>query len=158
MLDRYRYGAPHGRDIGALVQHLRGLKPPVALVATSRGAVSAGAALAHTSGLSRPDAVLVSVGENAPHFRMAIGDDPRRARLPLLVVGHRKDTCRFTHPSTIERFKAWHGGKVDVVMLDGPAGTGDPCEAASAHGFAGIDGAVVTTVTRWIAQQNLSAR
>ncbi|MET0632280.1 MAG: hypothetical protein ABWY92_15595 [Xanthobacteraceae bacterium] len=164
VLDRYRYGAPHGRDIGALVQHLRGLKPPVALVATSRGAVSAGAALAHTSGLSRPDAVvltaamLVSIGENAPHFRMAIGDDPRRARLPLLVVGHRKDTCRFTHPSTIERFKAWHGGKVDVVMLDGPAGTGDPCEAASAHGFIGIDDAVVTTVTRWIAMQNLPAR
>jgi hypothetical protein len=89
---------------------------------------------------------------------MAIGDDPQRAQLPLLVVGHHKDTCRFTRPSTIERFKAWHGGKVDVIMLDGPAGTGDPCEAASAHGFFGIDGAVVTTVTRWIARQNLSAR
>jgi hypothetical protein len=164
VVDRYRYGAPHARDIGALVQHVRGLKPPVALVATSRGTVSAGAALAHTSGLSRPDAVvltaamLVSVGERAPHFRMAIGDDPRPARLPLLVVGHKKDTCRFTHPSTIERFKAWHGGKVDVVMLDGPAGTGDACEAASAHGFIGIDGEVVATVTGWIAKQNLSAR
>ena len=50
------------------------------------------------------------------------------------------------------------GGKVDVVMLDGPAGTGDPCEAASAHGFIGVDDAVVMTVTRWIAKQNLSAR
>jgi hypothetical protein len=160
----YRYAAPHGRDIGALIQHLRAVKAPVVLVAASRGAVSAGAALAHASGPSRPDAVvltaamLVSVGKKAPHFQMAIGDDPRRAQLPLLVVGHNKDTCAFTHPSTIDRFKAWHGGKVDVVMLDGPAGTGHPCEAASAHGFIGIDGEVVATVTGWIAKQNLSAR
>ena len=164
VFDRYRWSAPHGRDIGALVRHLRGLQPPVVLVANSRGAVSAGAALAHTSGPSRPDAVvltaalLVPVVQNAPHFQKAIGDDPRRRRLPLLVVGHHKDTCNLTHPSTIERFKAWHGGKVDVVMLDGPAGSGHPCGAASAHGFVDIDDEVVTTVTRWIAQQNFSAR
>jgi hypothetical protein len=158
----YRYSAPHGRDIGALVQHLRGIKAPVVLVATSRGAVSAGATLAHTSGAARPDAVvltaamLVGVGEKAPHFQMAIGNDPRRARLPVLVVGHKKDACKYTLPSTIDRFKAWHGGKVDVIMLDGPDGTGDRCEARSAHGFIGIDDEVVAAVTRWIGEQKLA--
>jgi hypothetical protein len=160
----YRYSAPHGRDIGALVQHLRGIKAPVVLVATSRGAVSAGVALANTTGTARPDALvmtaamLVPVGERAPSFQMAIGHDPLRAQLPLLVVGHKKDSCRFTSPPTIDKFKAWHGGKIDIVMLDGPAGTGDPCDAYSAHGFAGIDNEVVATITRWIANQNLSAR
>jgi hypothetical protein len=40
-------------------------------------------------------------------------------------------------------------------MLDGPNGTGDPCEAESAHGFAGIDGQVVATVTGWIKSKKL---
>ena len=160
----YRHSAPHGRDIGALIKHLRGLKAPVVLVATSRGAVSAGAALANTSGAERPDALvltaamLVSVGEKAPHFQMAIGHDPRRAQLPLLVVGHKKDGCMFTRPSTIDQFKAWHGGTLDVVLLDGPEGTGAACGAGSAHGFVDIDDEVVTTVTRWIVAQNLSGR
>jgi hypothetical protein len=50
----------------------------------------------------------------------------------------------------------WHGGTVDVVLLDGPEGTGDVCGVGSAHGFVDIDDEVVTTVTRWIAAQNLS--
>jgi hypothetical protein len=161
VVDRYRFSPPHGQDIGALVQYMRAIKAPVVLVATSRGAVSAGAALAQASAAARPNAVvltaamLVSVGNRAPHFQMAIGDDRRRAQLPLLVVGHRKDRCAFTSPATIDRFKAWHGGKVDVVMLDGPEGTGDPCEARSAHGFAGIDDKVVAAVTGWIKARNL---
>ena len=143
---------------------MRGVKPPVVLIATSRGAVSAGAALAQASGAARPDALvltaamLVSIGDRQPHFQMAIGNDPARARLPLLVVGHKKDRCKYTLASTIDRFTAWHGGKVDVVVLDGPVGTGDPCDAHSAHGFAGINDQLVDTVTNWIKGRNLSGR
>jgi hypothetical protein len=161
---RYRFSPPHGRDLGALVQAMRAIKAPVVLVATSRGTVSAGAALAHTSGPARPDAVvltaamLVPIGDRQPNFQVALGNDPAQAQLPLLVVGHKKDRCRHTLASTIDRFTAWHGGRVDVVLLDGPAGTGDPCEARSAHGFAGIDDQVVATVTSWIKGRNLSGR
>jgi hypothetical protein len=164
VVERYRFSPPHGQDLAALVRHMRGIKAPVVLVATSRGAVSAGAALARASGSGRPDAVvltaamLVPSGDRAPHFQMAIGNDPARARLPLLVVGHRKDACKYTLPATIDRFTAWHGGKVDVVLLDGPAGTGDPCEARSAHGFAGIDQQVVDAVTNWIKARKLPGR
>jgi hypothetical protein len=70
--------------------------------------------------------------------------------LPLFLVGHKKDACPHTLVSSIEPFRKWHGGKVDVAVLDGPEGKGDPCEAASAHGFAGIDGEVVATVGNWI--------
>lgn len=164
VVERYRFSPPHGRDVGALVQYMRGIKAPVVLVATSRGAVSAGNALAHASGPARPDALvmtaamLVSVGGNHPHFQMAIGNDAGKARLPLLIVGHKRDQCRYTLPATIDQFKRWHRGKVDVVILDGPAGTGDPCEVRSAHGFAGIDEEVVATIANWIKQQNLSGR
>lgn len=152
----YRSGAPHGRDIGALVQHMRTIREPVVLVATSRGAPSAGAALRHATGSARPDALvmtaamLMPAGDRQPNFRNAIGGDPALARLPLLVVGHLKDTCRLTLPESIDQFRAWHGGTVDVAMLDGPPGRGDPCEAQSAHGFIGLDGEVVATIAAWI--------
>lgn len=157
----YRYGARHGRDLGALVQYMRGIKAPVVSVATSRGAVSAGAALAHAAGQGRPDAMvltapmLVSIRDDQPHFVLAAGT-PARAQLPLLVIGHKKDACRWTAVSTFERFKRWHGGKIEVVVLDGPEGIGDPCEARSAHGFSGIDAEVVATVTQWIKRQKLA--
>jgi dienelactone hydrolase len=163
VVDGYRYSARHGQDIGALVQYMRGIKAPVVLVGTSRGAVSAGAAVAHSSGPKRPDALvltapmLVPIGDNKPNFQMAAGD-PARARLPFLVVGHKKDTCRWTASSTFDRFKQWQGGKVEVTMLDGPPGSGDPCEAQSAHGFFGIDENVVSTVTQWVKGQGLIAQ
>jgi hypothetical protein len=70
--------------------------------------------------------------------------------LPFLLVGHRKDACKYTLVSSFEPFRKWHGGKVDVVLLDGPEGQGDPCESRSAHGFIGIDDEVVMAVTGWI--------
>jgi len=151
----YRYSAPHGQDIGAVVAYMRAIKGPVALVGTSRGAVSAGIALAHASGGGRPDMValtapmLMTYGDQ-PSFQKSMANNPARAQLPFLVVGHRKDGCKYTQPASIEQFRKWHGGKVDVVLLDGPEGRGDPCEANGAHGFAGIDGEVVSTVTGWI--------
>lgn len=159
----YRYSAPHGQDIGALIQYMRGIKGPVALIGTSRGAVSAGAAVAHSTGTGRPDMVvltapmLVSTGDKAPNFQMAAGN-PARAALPTLLLGHKKDACRWTLISTFDRFKQWHGGKVDVIVLDGPDGSGDPCEAQSAHGFIGIDAVVVSTVTKWIKEQSPAAQ
>ncbi|MGE0717386.1 MAG: alpha/beta hydrolase [Alphaproteobacteria bacterium] len=156
----YRFSAQHGRDLGALVAYMRAIRQPVVVVATSRGAVSAGVLLAEAAAPpTRPDGVvmtapmLMSIGDRLPNFRMAIGDAPARARLPLLVVGNRRDTCRYTLPASIDAFVAWHGGAVDVVMLDGPQGVGDPCEARAAHGFAGIDGEVVATVTGWIGRR-----
>jgi hypothetical protein len=153
--DGFRWSAEHGRDIGAVVAYMRGIKQPVALVGTSRAAVAAGATLAHASGPARPDmvvltaAMLVPTG-NQPSFQQAIGGSPAKAQLPFFVIGHKKDACKYTLASTIEAFTKWHGGKVDVTILDGPEGKGDPCDAFSAHGFAGIDGTVVSTVTNWI--------
>jgi hypothetical protein len=153
--DGFRWSAAHGQDIGAVVAYMRGIKAPVALVGTSRAGVAAGAALAHASGAGRPDfvvltsAMLVPVG-NQPSFQQAIGGSPAKAQLPFLVVGHKKDACKHTLASLIDTFRKWHGGKVDVVILDGPEGHGDPCDAFSAHGFAGIDATVVSTVADWI--------
>jgi alpha-beta hydrolase superfamily lysophospholipase len=151
----YRFSPQHGQDLAAVVAYARGIKPPVTIVGTSRGAVSAGILLAHASGAGRPDAMvltapmLMTYGDQ-PSFQKSLNNSPARAQLPFLVVGHKKDTCKYTAPPTIDAFTKWHGGKVDVVFLDGPEGSGDPCEAQAAHGFFGIDGTVVSTVSNWI--------
>jgi hypothetical protein len=38
---------------------------------------------------------------------------------------------------------------VSVAWLDGGADAGDPCQAAGHHGFAGLDGSVVSIVSRF---------
>ncbi|MBI4274716.1 MAG: alpha/beta hydrolase [Rhizobiales bacterium] len=163
----YRVNASHARDTGAMVKYLRAIKAPVIVVGTSRGAISAGNAVAKLSGEERPDAMvltaamLMPVDAKTPSVHMAAGGDANRLQIPLLVVGHRKDRCKWTLPASIDAFKAWlarGGGKLDVVMLDGPEGKGDPCEAQSAHGFAGIDDQVVATVSQWIKSRDFSSR
>jgi dienelactone hydrolase len=161
-----RFGPENARDIGALVTYLRAIKPPVFLVATSRGAVSAGNAVARLDGPERPDGMvltapmLMTVEPSVPSVQMTAGNDPRRIALPLLVVGHEKDACRWTNAGVIAQFKQWYeasGARLDLVMLDGPAGSGDPCEPDSAHGFTGIDDRLVATVVDWL-QAQMAAR
>jgi hypothetical protein len=151
----FRWSAEHGQDIGAVVAYMRKIKEPVAIVGTSRAAVATGAALAHSTGPARPDMVVLAAPMLMPYgkqpsFHLAMKGNPARAQLPFLVVGHKKDACQYTLVSTFEPFQKWHGGKVEITVLDGPEGTGDPCEAQAAHGFVGIDGEVVATVSNWI--------
>lgn len=155
-----RWSPQHGQDLGALVGYMRRLREPVIVVGTSRAAVAAGAMLAQASKFTRPDKMvltapmLMPVG-NQPSFQQAVGARPDKARdIPLLVVGHRKDACQYTNADVIRRFQDWmKGSKLEVTWLDGPEGTGDPCEAMSAHGFIGIDQQLVDTVTRWIGRK-----
>jgi hypothetical protein len=154
----FRWSAEHGRDIGAVVAYMRKITEPVAIVGTSRAAVATGAVLAHTTGSARPDMVVQTAPMLMPHgsqpsFHLAMGGNPKRAQLPFFVVGHKKDTCAYTLVSSFELFRKWHGGKVEILVLDGPPGSGDPCDAQAAHGFAGIDGEVVAAVTDWITRQ-----
>jgi dienelactone hydrolase len=152
-----RWSPEHGQDIGALVGYMRRLQEPVIIVGTSRAAVASGVMLAQAQKFTRPDKLvltapmLMKVG-NQPSFDQAIGGRPDKAKdIPFLVVAHRKDACEYTNADVIRRFQDWmKDSKLEVTWLDGPEGKGDPCEAQSAHGFAGIDQQLVDTITRWI--------
>ena len=163
----YRFGPAQAQDLGALVSYLRDIKSPVIIIGTSRGSISAANAVARLTGPQRPDAMvltsamLMTVKAEVPSVQVAAQGDPKRISLPLLIIGNQKDSCAWTLPTSIEGFKRWYepkGGKLETIMFDGPAGTGDPCEAESAHGFAGIDDSVVAATTGWIKKQNLAAR
>jgi hypothetical protein len=155
----YRWHPAFGADIGALVAYMRTIAEPVVLVGTSRAGVSTGVALLVTEGKARPDYVVLTAAMlmpsgNQPSFLSAIQGNKSKAQVPTFVIGHKRDKCPYTLAASIETFRQWRGAeKLDTLLLDGPEGTGHPCEARSAHGFAGIDDQVVKAVTDWIKRQ-----
>ena len=156
---QYRWGAAYARDIGAYVAYMRSIAAPVYLIGTSRAALSvAKAAVELSTAAERPDAVvitsgmLVHISDAQPSAQRNVGGLGRITQ-PTLLVYHEKDGCAYTPAASAARAKTLLTGakQVDIVILKGgSAGSGDPCEARSHHGFEGQDGEVVKTVTDWL--------
>jgi hypothetical protein len=129
-----------GVDLGAAVQYMRGIVRSVTLAGTSRGTLRIAQAVAAGA---RPNAVVFTAGfmQQVQGILGSPGVLPR-----TLVVHHRQDGCRVTPPDAVEPFKQWGGSKVRVVWMTGGRDQGDPCQANGHHGFAGLDGRVVSAV------------
>jgi hypothetical protein len=121
------------------VKHMQGIARPVVVVATSRGATRIHSALP-----AGPDGLVITSGM-LDHFQSNAGSPASLP--PTLIIHHRKDSCRVTLPALVDPFIAWSAGKARAVWLDGGRDEGDPCQAAGYHGFAGLDGQVVSRVT-----------
>ncbi len=155
---RYRFSEEHARDIGALVEYLRGISPPVYLVGTSRAALSVANAAVLLNAEQRPEAIVITSGmlmdvaEHQPSVERTVGHLERITQ-PTLLVFHADDDCAFTQPTSADAFKRLltRAAKVDVVVLQGgSAGSGDQCDAQAHHGFLGQDDEVVQRVTSWL--------
>jgi hypothetical protein len=126
---------------------------PVTLVGTSRGTQRAArgiAAGARPARLVLTSGFLSDASGNNDNVIAILGSPT--ALPPTLVVHHRQDGCKFTRPAGVAPFLAWAKGRARVVWLDGGRATGNPCQARSHHGFAGIDGAVVSAVAGFAAR------
>jgi len=137
--------ADAGINLAAAVDYMAKIKRPVTVIGTSRGTLRAAEGIAAGA---RPDALVLTSGfltnESGSSRNVAnILGSP--ARLPrTLVIHHRQDGCRFTQPAGVEPFIRWAHGKARVVWLDGGSSDGNPCQARAHHGFAGLDGRVVS--------------
>jgi hypothetical protein len=132
-------------NLAAAVDYMRKIKSPVTVIGTSRGTLRAAQGIARGA---RPDALVLTSGflssesGSGQNVENILGSP---ARLPrTLVIHHRQDGCKFTHPAGVAPFIKWAGGKARVVWLDGGQAQGNPCRAKSHHGFLGIDGRVVS--------------
>jgi hypothetical protein len=126
---------------------------PVTLVGTSRGTQRAArgiAAGARPARLVLTSGFLSDASGDGDNVKAILGSPA--ALPPTLVVHHRKDGCRFTRPEGVAPFVAWAKGKARVVWLDGGRDSGNPCQARGHHGFAGIDGQVVSAVAGFAAR------
>jgi hypothetical protein len=149
----YRGSATHGRDLAALIAHMRKIKGPVALIASSRGALSAANVMLKQSD-ALPDALVITSGVLVgPNATAEAQGDPARIKVPVLLMGHSGDTCRVTPPAGIATYAARLTGsrKVDTLLLSGGApANADVCEAQGPHGFFGMDQQVVDAVATWL--------
>ena len=153
----YRFTADYANDVAAVIAEARKVAPPVAIVGTSRGALSVAAVFTKQSAV-RPDAAVISSGVlmgNESGGSAGTMGDMSRITVPVMLLRHRLDGCRVTPPADADRFKALLTGapKVDIVTLDGgsPRGsTADPCGAAHYHGFNGIDDQAVAATVQWL--------
>jgi dienelactone hydrolase len=151
----YRFTAAYAQDVAAVVAAARQVAGPVAIVGTSRGALSVAALFAKQAAVL-PDAVVISSGVLMGNDSAQSLGDMARIGVPVLLLRHRQDACRVTPPGDADRFKALLTGapKVDIVTLDGggPASNGaDPCGASHFHGFYGIDDQAVAATVQWLA-------
>jgi hypothetical protein len=154
----YRFGTDYANDVAAVIAEARKVAPPVAIVGTSRGALSVAAVFAKQSAV-RPDAAVISSGvllgnEGGAGSASTMGD-VNRINVPVMLLRHRLDACRVTPPADADRFKTLLTGapKVDIVTLDGggPRGTtSEPCGAMHYHGFYGIDDLAVAATVQWL--------
>jgi hypothetical protein len=73
-------------------------------------------------------------------------------RIPVLVVHHEQDGCRFClfrdmpalmHKPGAVPMKA-------LIAVNGGVSRGAPCEAFAYHGYNGIESAVVARIAEWI--------
>lgn len=157
VVNGYRWSPAHAQDIGFMVTWLRARVPKVHLVGTSRAALSVVNAATRLEGPARPDAIVITSGmlmqvnSKSPSAEKTVGNLDR-ITMPVLLIYHELDSCKVSPPDKVMPFKALltKAASVDVVGMSGGTTRGDPCEAMSYHGYLGIDGEVVKTVTTWL--------
>jgi hypothetical protein len=128
-----------GASLPRAIEDMKKIARPVVVVATSRAATRA------HRGSSADGIVLTSAMLDVFQSSASVSELP-----PILVIHHRQDSCRVTLPSLVDPFITWAQGKARVLWLTGGTDSGDPCEARGYHGFAGIDGQVVSAVSRFV--------
>ncbi|WP_244108332.1 alpha/beta hydrolase [Burkholderia anthina] len=154
-LNGFRLSREHADDARAVIAWLKTqLHVPVWLVGTSRGTQSVAAIAIALAGGGGPDGIVLTstiLRDNrggAPVTSM----DLASLRIPVLVVHHEKDGCKFCPVSETDTLmkKLDQSPKADLMIVTGGTSRGDPCEAFSYHGFNGVESSVVDAISAWI--------
>ena len=74
--------------------------------------------------------------------------DTRNFKSRHLLVFHKNDSCRVTHPTSAEYSHEKYG--TPLIVMEGGKSVGDPCEAAAYHGYNGIERETVSRIEAWI--------
>jgi dienelactone hydrolase len=155
----YRFAKPHADDLSMVVAEARKVSPKVAVVGTSRGAISAVDVFVKGSG--RPaDALVISSGVLLDHNKTASASTVGNLgsiSVPVLLMRHAQDFCKVTPPGDADKFKAMLTGspKVDVVTITGggPSNSfADPCGALHFHGYYGAESQANGATFQWLKQ------
>jgi hypothetical protein len=155
----YRFGKTHADDLSAVVAEARKVSPKVAVIGTSRGAISAVDVFVKGQGA---DVLVISSGVLLDHNKSASASTVGgldRIRVPVLLMRHAQDFCKVTPPGDADKFKAMLSGapKVDIVTINGggpSSANADACGALHYHGFMGVESVAIAATVQWL-KENL---
>ncbi len=156
-LGGFRQKPEHVSDIKAVIAWLKQqANVPIWLVGTSMGTLSAGFIATQVGPADGgPDGLvltssILSLDAGRPLPAMPL----QNIRIPVLVVHHEKDGCKFCAyaqiPSLMEKLSSTP--KKELLTFKGGVDRGDPCEALAYHGFNGLEKDVVAKIAEWIIQ------
>jgi dienelactone hydrolase len=157
-LSGFRQTPEHVSDIKAVIAWLKKQNNvPVWLVGTSRGTQSA-AYIATQIGPEDggPDGLVLTSTILTVERGRAVPDMPLgRIAVPVLVVHHEQDGCKYCPYSEIPRLmeKLTAAPRKELITVKGGRDRGDPCEPFAYHGFNGTETDVVTKISEWIKQK-----
>jgi hypothetical protein len=148
---QWRATPRYGADVAALLKEVgrRFNLQDWTLVGTSEGSISAFHAGRMNPELARRIILTSSVflaGKNGPGLLYVTFEGVANR---LLWVHHQDDPCPFTSYRDAQRFAERSGRPLVTVRGGGPF-RGQPCEAFSAHGFAGMEIATIDAMRSWI--------
>jgi len=151
----FRQTPAHATDIKAVIAWLREhVEAPVWLIGTSMGTLSVGYLATQLTGRDGPDGIVLTstILTADPDTRPVPAMKLETVRIPVLVVHHEQDGCRFClfrdMPKLMQKLDAVP--RKELIAVNGGVSSGNPCEAYAYHGYNGIEGAVVARITEWI--------
>lgn len=160
----FRVSPVHADDLGRIVTDLRARTDGVVwVVGTSRGSISAVNAASRLTGPAAPDGLALTSalmsgqsGAKKPWVSQTVFDLPLdNIRLPVLVIGHRADSCARSPADLMDRVLArTRGVRQQMVTVDGGPGTPksgiDACEGKSPHGYVDQEAEVAEGIARFV--------
>ena len=156
-LGGFRQRPEHVEDVKAVIAWVKQqANIPVWLVGTSRGTQSAAYIAVESAGTEGgPDGLVLTSSiltdeKSRPVPALNLG----KVTIPVLVVHHKEDGCRYCAYSEIPKLmnKLTAAARKELVTIEGGTNNGDPCEAEAYHGFNGRDEEVVDKIANWILQ------
>jgi dienelactone hydrolase len=155
-LKGFRQKPEHVADIKAVIAWLKQQNNlPVWLVGTSNGTLSAAfVAIKLSADPGGPDGlVLTSTILSGNDKLRPVAEMPlEKIVIPVLVVHHEQDGCKFCPYSEIpDLMKKLTGtARKELITFRGGQNRGDPCQALAYHGYNGIEKDVVGKISDWI--------
>ncbi len=153
-LSGHRQRPEHVADLQTVIAWLRETaKVPVWLVGTSRGTQSAAHVATSLDAPNGPDGVVLTATIlTDPRGRPVTAMALERLRVPVLVVHHQQDGCSHCPYGEVPALmgKLVNTPRSEALGVTGGISRGDPCEAASHHGFNGIESEVVQKTVAWM--------
>ncbi len=146
--DHYQASAERAKDIDELVREVKKRFPSIEetwALSTSRGVLTTAGLLKHAQ--SAYAGIIHTAGTYSKAREQGLDFGPFKT--PQYIFHHRQDPCTITpYKDAVGLSKTWG---IVLVTVDGGSGfKGDPCQAFTQHGFAGLEEKVSVAIRRLV--------